>query len=205
MKKLFFLVVCALALVLTLSACLDGGDGVTYDISDDGTYATVVGYVGTDTKVEIADTYEGVPVVEIYEGAFQYKKIIKEVKIPDSVTSIGSSAFYQCSSLTSVVIGDSVTSIGDSAFFWCDNLTSVEIGNSVTSIGDYAFYNCYNLTSVEIPDSVTNIGDSAFYGCTGLTDVYYTGTAEQWQQISIGHSNSSLTSATIHYNYVPEN
>ena len=80
MKKLFFLVVCALALVLTLSACLDGGDGVTYDISDDGTYATVVGYVGTDTKVEIADTYEGVPVVEIYEGAFQYKKIIKDEK-----------------------------------------------------------------------------------------------------------------------------
>ena len=57
--------------MLTLSACSGGSDGVVYDISDDGTYAMVVGYVGTDTKVEIADTYEGVPVVEIYEGAFQ--------------------------------------------------------------------------------------------------------------------------------------
>jgi hypothetical protein len=59
-------------------------------------------------------------------------------------------------------IPDSVTSIGDSAFYYCTKLTSVTIGNSVTSIGDYAFYYC-RLTSVTIPDSVTSIGDSAFY------------------------------------------
>ena len=180
MKKLFFLAVCALALVLTLSACLDGGDGVTYDISDDGTYATVVGYVGTDTKVEIADTYEGVPVMEIYEGAFQNNRIIKEVKIPDGVARIENSAFSDCNRLISVVIGD-----------------------SVTNIGDYAFCGCISLTSVTIPNSVTSIGDEAFYQCSSLSDVYYTGTAEQWQQISIGFSNDNLTSATIHYNYAP--
>ena len=84
-----------------------------------------------------------------------------------SITSIGGSAFYDCSSLTSVTIPDSVTSIGKYAFEDCTSLTSVTIGNGVTSIGGRAFYGCNSLTSVTIPDSVTSIGSSAFYGCRG--------------------------------------
>ncbi len=91
--------------------------------------------------------------------------------IPNSVTSIGNSAFWGCSGLTSVTIPNSVTSIGNSAFRNCSGLTSVTIPNSVTSIGGHAFYNCSSLTSVTIPNSVTTIGDSAFSGCTGLTSV----------------------------------
>ena len=125
---------------------------------------------------------------------FLHGEEIKDLVIPNSVTSIGSSAFYNCSSLTSVTIGNSVTSIGEYAFLCCTDLTSVTIGNSVTSIGrgsfeecriltsvtignsvtsigDGAFFNCRGLTSVTIPNSVTNIGDGAFYGCNGLTSV----------------------------------
>ena len=43
--------------------------------------------------------------------------------IPDSVTSIGNSAFYYCTSLTSITIPDSVTSIGNSAFYYCTTLS----------------------------------------------------------------------------------
>ena len=89
--------------------------------------------------------------------------------IPDSVTSIGNSAFSWCSSLTSINIPDSVTSIGDYAFYNCSKLTSIVIPDSVTSIGNRAFYYCRSLTSVVIPDSVTSIGDHAFYSCNSLT------------------------------------
>ena len=91
--------------------------------------------------------------------------------IPNSVTSIGYYAFYDCSGLTSVTIPNSVTSIGYSAFERCTGLTSVTIGNSVTSIGSYAFRNCSGLTSVTIPNSVTSIGEYAFRGCSGLESI----------------------------------
>ena len=96
---------------------------------------------------------------------------ITNVVIPNSVTSIGDSAFDGCSSLTSVTIPNSVTSIGFAAFALCTSLTSVTIGSGVTSIGDSAFGSCSSLTSVTIPNSVTSIGSSAFYGCTGLESV----------------------------------
>ena len=91
--------------------------------------------------------------------------------IPDSVTSIGDSAFYHCRALTSVIIPDSVTSIGVRAFEECESLTFVEMSDRITSIGEGTFCSCGALTSVEIPDSVTSIGDSAFSGCGALTSV----------------------------------
>ncbi len=93
------------------------------------------------------------------------------VTIPSSVTSIGGSAFYECSSLTSIAIPNSVTSIGGSAFYGCSSLTSIAIPNSVTSIGGSAFSGCVGLTSVDIHNSVVSIKRNAFYGCTGLTSL----------------------------------
>ena len=84
--------------------------------------------------------------------------------IPNSVTSIGSSAFSRCSGLTSVTIPNSVTSIGDAAFGACSGLTSVTIPSSVTSIGGYAFYNCSGLTDVFCyAENVPTTSTSAFY------------------------------------------
>ena len=94
------------------------------------------------------------------------------IVIPDSVTSIGASAFSGRSRLTSITIPNSVTSIGREAFYYCRGLTSVKIGSGVTSIGDYAFNSCNGLTSVIIPNSVTSIGAYAFSN-SGLKEVHF--------------------------------
>ena len=84
------------------------------------------------------------------------------------VTSIGSSAFQNCTNLTSVSLPN-VTVIRDNAFQRCTNLTSISFPN-VTSISAYAFYGCTNLTSVSFPN-VTSIGANAFRTCTNLSIV----------------------------------
>ena len=92
-------------------------------------------------------------------------------EIPDSVTSIGDSAFRGCTSLTSITIPDSVTSIGSYAFYACDVLASITIPDSVTSIGEYTFCYCYSLTSVTIGNGVRSIGNYAFYDCDEITEL----------------------------------
>ncbi len=93
---------------------------------------------------------------------------VKDLVIPNSVTSIGSFAFDGCTGLTSVTIPNSVASIGANALYGCSSLTSVTIPNSVTSIGANAFYGCSSLTSVTIPSSVKSIGQYAFNNCSSL-------------------------------------
>ena len=113
-------------------------------------------------------------VTTICDWAFSHSffgSSISELTIPNSVTSIGYSAFADCSNLTSLTIPDSVTSIGDRAFLGCSSLTSLKIPDSVTSIGDRAFAGCENITSLTIPNSVTSIGDRAFEGCKSLTSL----------------------------------
>ncbi len=141
----------------------------------------------------------GANVKTIPNYAFSGCNGLTSVTIPDSVTSIGYFAFSDCSGLTSVTIPDSVTSIGDGAFSDCNELTSVTIGNGATSVGDYAFSNCRELTIVTIPDSVIFIGNYAFSCCSELKIVFYEGTEEQWNKLSIGSDNNDLTSATRCY------
>ena len=147
------------------------------------------------TTVTIPDS-----VTTIGYDTFRDCTSLTSVTIPDSVTTIGGSAFYYCTSLKSVTIPDSVTTIGEHAFLKCSSLTSITIPDSVTTIGNYTFSHCYGLTSVTIPDSVTTIGDYAFYGCSRLNHVAYTGDQSQWEKISIGDDNSSLTDTNRHYN-----
>ncbi len=89
----------------------------------------------------------------------------------------------------------------EGAFWRCTGLTNITIPDSVTGIGRKAFEGCTRLASVTIPNTVTSIKEYAFNSCSALTTVNYTGTEEQWKNITIGKNNNPLTSATIVYNY----
>ena len=132
-------------------------------------------------------------VIAIVDNAFEQCSVIS-VTIPETVTSIGRSAFSDCTQLKSVTILGSVTSIGRSAFSGCTQLKSVTIPGSVTSIESYTFSGCTQLKWVTISEGVTTIGNNAFSN-TGLTSVTIPGSVT-----SIGDgafSDTRLTSVMI--------
>ena len=137
-------------------------------------------------------------------SAFEYSLMssFDELKFFTGLTSIGYSAFSDCTSLTSITIPNSVTSIGNYAFSRCTGLTSITIPSSVTSIGNYAFNECTGLTSITIGSGIASIGNCAFNKCTGLTAVHITDLVA-WCNISFilmfEHSSNPLYYAHILY------
>ena len=202
MKNKFFLLFLAL-FPLFANAEKVQIDGIWYELvskvkqaevisADDGT--KYEGEVVIPETVEYNEvTYD---VTSIGSHAFFFCSSLTSINIPNSVTNIGSYAFRDCSSLTSINIPNSVTSIGDCTFLDCSSLTSVTIPNSVTSIGGSAFSACSDLTSINIPNSVTSIGSSAFSYCDGLTSI---GIPNSVTSIGSGafYRCSSLTSINI--------
>ena len=142
-------------------------------------------------KVEIGDT-----VTSIGSSAFNNCSSLSSTTIPDGVTSIVSSAFSNCYSLSSITIPDGVTSIGQSAFSGCSSLSSITIPDSVTSIGSSAFQSCYSLTSITIPDGFTSISGSAFRSCYSLSSVTIPDSVTSIGQYAFS-SCYSLSSITI--------
>lgn len=138
--------------------------------------------------------------------AFQYCTSLTSIDLSDNCKRIHEYAFYKCTSLTSITLPANCESIQDYAFQDCKSLTSIAIPDSVRYLGMGVFWNCTSLTSVFIPVSITNL-NYMFKDCTALTDVYYSGSAEDWDNISINSShnyNKHLVNATIHYNSTGE-
>jgi hypothetical protein len=107
----------------------------------------------------------------IDEGAFWSCSNLENIDIPNSVITIDDNAFNNCRNLENVEIPNSVITLGEQAFRFCSNLKRVKISNSVTSIGSGAFGDCTNLVSINIPNSVTTIGGSSFKGCSSLGSI----------------------------------
>ena len=146
---------------------------------------TLVGYLGNATELTLPGDYKGENYA-IGAAVFQnYTGLAAELIIPNSVTSIGSNAFYGCTGLTSITIPNSVTSIGNEAFRDCRELKEVHISDLTAWCGiDFAsananplyyasnlYLNGDLLTEIVIPEGVAEIKHFAFYRCTGLTSI----------------------------------
>ncbi len=141
-------------------------------------------------------------VTSIADSAFYNCYNLTNVMIGSGVASIGGSAFQNCSRLTSVTIPNNVGSIGEQAFNGCYGLTNVTIGSGVTNIGYWAFAWCSALTTVTIPASVTSIGNSCFADCANLTQAYFQGDAplvDGWEAGSADTSIFSGETGTVYY------
>lgn len=142
--------------------------------------ATITKYTGKEHRItipaQVAQGTQTYPVTKIGDRVFcNYKYVLTSVQIPDTVTEIGSNAFYNCTSLKSVTIQDNkpscVKKIGRQAFMFCSELTDIPILDSVTEIGSESFHQCEKLDTVIIPEGVTSVADGMFSYCYNLHTV----------------------------------
>ena len=94
-----------------------------------------------------------------------------KVVIPTSVTKIGDSAFWECTSLVQVIVPEGVTSIGHSSFKGCTSLATIVLPNSVKQFGIRTFYECTSLKNINIPNGITTIYGSTFGNCSSLETI----------------------------------
>lgn len=131
---------------------------------------------------------------KINKYAFSYTGI-KNIDIPDSVTTLGTyifsgckklesvkmpendkaklseGMFYHCKALKNVDITSGIKTIGESAFYGCENLKSIKLPDSVKKIEGFAFENCSSLEKIELPDTLNTIELYAFFSCKSLKDM----------------------------------
>lgn len=176
-------ILCIICVLIILLPMLSGCDSVSFtpgnpqklafSLKDDGTYSVALGKKTHLDRIEIPKTYRGKAVTEI--GSFGHADApniyLKEIIIPDSITTISASAFEGCEALDTIELPSSVTTIGARAFYNCVDLFKIVIPDSVTSMSPEAFYGCKNLMSVTLSSNLSRIGMNSFYGCVSLLDI----------------------------------
>ena len=107
---------------------------------------------------------------EIAFGAFENCKDLETLNIPQSVVAIGTAAF-SCSGLKEIVLPDALTTVESATFAQCEHLESVKLPAGLKSIGSGAFSKCTSLRSIDIPAGVKKIDECAFQKCVNLKTI----------------------------------
>ena len=167
--------------------------------------------VGNTTKsYTIPDSVE-----TICDYAFEGCKALASLTIGSKATNLGDDVFFMCEGLANITVDPENTvysSDADGVLFNKDKTVLIQypIGNArtsytvpytVTKIGYAAFYYCSSLTSIVVYNGLTRIEGSAFRYCYNLRNVYYTGTEDQWDDISIASDNTYLMDANVQCGY----
>ena len=139
-------------------------------------YAAVDGFLYSNDKRTLVCVPAGCRAIDItlpntvetiHKYAF-YGASVSTVVMPDSITTVGTGAFFACESLTDVTMPNGVSSIEDETFFGCCSLTSIVMPDGIMTIGADAFAYCRALTEVKLPNTVVSVGDGAFGDCSAL-------------------------------------
>lgn len=132
----------------------------------------------------------------------------KEIKIPDSVETIGNAAFYCCQDLERITLPSALQKLSNSTFYGCTALSEVTFPASLKTIEKGAFIGCRKLSEVKLPASLTAIEVSVFDSCSSLETVFYEGSLAQWSQINtdndfLGYSSPSLVMNDYTAQFIP--
>lgn len=144
----------------------------------------------------LAEVTGGENVTEIEEGIFENTQVTS----PSGFIIFGSTLVDYVGEGGDVVIPDGITTVSGSAFYEeHTTVNSVVFPEGVETLGSNLFNGAHELTSVTLPASLKTIEGAAFYSCMKLSDIYYGGTPEQWREISVGVSNDEIFDTTIHF------
>ena len=188
MMKRLLLLACAASLMLAggLRAQTATINEIEYTVNEDGQSASVTDAGESITTADIPATVAiggtSYPVTTIGSYAFFFCTSLQSITLPEGLQSIGEYAFYYCSTLQSIDLPQWLQSIDKAAFACCYALKSVTFPQWLQTIGESAFHECTALQSIDLPESLQTIGNYAFHGCYDLQSV----TFPQWLQ-TIGH------------------
>lgn len=139
-----------------------------YRILEDGTYC-VTEYRGDEADVVIPDTYGGKPVTVLFDRLFRGHSEITSVRIPDTVTDIGSFVFDGCSSLKHIDLPPALSNMWDAAFAR-SSVEEIVLPDGITSIVPFTFKDCKELKRFVCNPGLKKIYAWAFHGCSNLKD-----------------------------------
>lgn len=142
-----------------------------------------------------------------FYGTEQLYPRFKEIKIPDSVDTIGSGAFFYCQDLERITLPSALQTLSSVTFYGCAALSEVTFPASLKTIESSVFDGCRNLSEVKLPASLTAIQSSVFHRCSAKT-VFYDGSLEQWNHITadndvLGYSCPSLVTDDYTAQFIP--
>lgn len=142
-----------------------------------------------------------------FYGTEQLYPRFKEIKIPDSVDTIGSGAFFYCQDLERITLPSALQTLSSVTFYGCAALSEVTFPASLKTIESSVFDGCRNLSEIRLPASLTAIQSSVFHRCSAQT-VFYDGSLEQWNHITadndvLGYSCPSLVMDDYTAQFIP--
>lgn len=143
-------------------------EGLQYQLTEDCRAVSIIGYEGDSTEVQIADLYQGLPIICIDKEAFLNKRKLQIVQMTDSITKLEEGAFSYCTGLKQIRLSNNIISIPAHTFSQCVNLQNINLPEICEEVGIMAFHGCSQLVDIQCGANLKYIRQGAFEYCENL-------------------------------------